>query len=112
MLLTIAWSNLDSVKWLTYDFIELIFWIQNGNINFFSILDLGVPTVIPFFFAFWCGYIMLHLGLSHLHFQAGKGRTGLMVCSYLVYTGMSAEEALQLYAHKRTTNNEGVSHIR
>ncbi|KAF4397603.1 hypothetical protein G4B88_027343 [Cannabis sativa] len=36
-------------------------------------------------------------------------RTGLMVCSYLVYSGMSAEEALQLYAHKRTTNNEGVS---
>ncbi|KAG4119370.1 hypothetical protein ERO13_D11G075400v2 [Gossypium hirsutum] len=41
--------------------------------------------------------------------MAGKGRTGLMVCAYLVYTGMSAEEALQLYAQKRTTNNEGVS---
>lgn len=33
-----------------------------------------------------------------------------MVCSYLVYTGMSAEEALRLYAEKRTTNNEGVSY--
>lgn len=44
--------------------------------------------------------------------QAGKGRTGLMVCAYLVYCGMSAEEALQLYAQQRTTNNEGVSHIR
>jgi len=41
--------------------------------------------------------------------QAGKGRTGLMVCTYLVYIGLSAEEALQLYAQKRTTNNEGVS---
>lgn len=41
--------------------------------------------------------------------QAGKGRTGLMVCAYLVYSGMSAEEALQLYAQRRTTNNEGVS---
>ncbi|KAF2283600.1 hypothetical protein GH714_012142 [Hevea brasiliensis] len=39
----------------------------------------------------------------------GKGRTGLMVCAYLVYSGMTAEEALQLYANKRTTNNEGVS---
>ncbi|KAJ4961894.1 hypothetical protein NE237_021804 [Protea cynaroides] len=44
-----------------------------------------------------------------IHCMAGKGRTGLMVCAYLVYSGMSAEEALQLYAHKRTTNNEGVS---
>ncbi len=44
--------------------------------------------------------------------QAGKGRTGLMVCAYLVYSGMSADEALQLYADMRTTNNEGVSHIR
>ncbi|KAL6990422.1 Phosphoric monoester hydrolase [Sarracenia purpurea var. burkii] len=41
--------------------------------------------------------------------MAGKGRTGLMVCAYLVYSGMSAEEALQVYAQKRTTNNEGVS---
>ncbi|KAJ0959858.1 hypothetical protein J5N97_000406 [Dioscorea zingiberensis] len=46
------------------------------------------------------------------HYKAGKGRTGLMVSAYLVYCGMSAEEALQLYAHRRTTNNEGVSHIR
>ncbi|XP_043723312.1 phosphatidylinositol 3,4,5-trisphosphate 3-phosphatase and protein-tyrosine-phosphatase PTEN1 [Telopea speciosissima] len=44
-----------------------------------------------------------------IHCMAGKGRTGLMLCAYLVYSGMSAEEAFQLYAHKRTTNNEGVS---
>ncbi|GAB4827339.1 Phosphatidylinositol 3,4,5-trisphosphate 3-phosphatase and protein-tyrosine-phosphatase pten1 [Ancistrocladus abbreviatus] len=44
-----------------------------------------------------------------VHCMAGKGRTGLLVCCYLVYCGMSAEEALQLYAHKRTTNNQGVS---
>ncbi|XP_009784409.1 phosphatidylinositol 3,4,5-trisphosphate 3-phosphatase and protein-tyrosine-phosphatase PTEN1 [Nicotiana sylvestris] len=47
--------------------------------------------------------------IAVIHCMAGKGRTGLMVCSYLVYTGMSAEEALRLYAEKRTTNNEGVS---
>lgn len=45
-------------------------------------------------------------------FQAGKGRTGLMVSAYLVYSGMTAEEALQLYANKRTTNNQGVSDIK
>ncbi|XVF14349.1 hypothetical protein REPUB_Repub09cG0051400 [Reevesia pubescens] len=47
--------------------------------------------------------------IAVIHCMAGKGRTGLMVCAYLVYTGMSAEEALQHYAQKRTTNNEGVS---
>ena len=44
--------------------------------------------------------------------QAGKGRTGLMVCAYLVYCGMSVEDALHLYAQRRTTNNEGVSRFR
>jgi hypothetical protein len=43
--------------------------------------------------------------------QAGKGRTGLMVCAYLIYTGMSVEDALQLYADRRTYNNEGVCHF-
>ncbi|KAJ8775260.1 hypothetical protein K2173_020264 [Erythroxylum novogranatense] len=47
--------------------------------------------------------------IAVIHCMAGKGRTGLMVCAYLVYTGMKAEEALQLYANKRTTNNQGVS---
>ncbi|KAG8659572.1 phosphatidylinositol 3,4,5-trisphosphate 3-phosphatase and protein-tyrosine-phosphatase PTEN1 [Manihot esculenta] len=47
--------------------------------------------------------------IAVVHCMAGKGRTGLMVCAYLVYSGMTADEALQLYANKRTTNNEGVS---
>lgn len=47
--------------------------------------------------------------IAVIHCMAGKGRTGLMVCAYLVYSGMSVEEALQLYATKRTTNNQGVS---
>nr|KYP64716.1 Phosphatidylinositol-3,4,5-trisphosphate 3-phosphatase and dual-specificity protein phosphatase PTEN [Cajanus cajan] len=50
--------------------------------------------------------------IAVIHCMAGKGRTGLMVCAYLTYCGMSAEEALQLYADRRTTNNEGVSYIR
>ncbi|KAL2523154.1 Calcium/lipid-binding (CaLB) phosphatase [Forsythia ovata] len=47
--------------------------------------------------------------IAVVHCMAGKGRTGLMVSSYLTYLGMSAEEAMQVYAEKRTTNNEGVS---
>ncbi|KAI3503277.1 hypothetical protein L1887_31717 [Cichorium endivia] len=44
-----------------------------------------------------------------IHCMAGKGRTGLMVSSYLVYSGLLAEDALQVYADKRTTNNLGVT---
>uniref|UniRef100_A0A0D6R3D3 Phosphatidylinositol-3,4,5-trisphosphate 3-phosphatase n=2 Tax=Araucaria cunninghamii TaxID=56994 RepID=A0A0D6R3D3_ARACU len=44
-----------------------------------------------------------------VHCMAGKGRTGLMVCAYLVYMGMQAEEALQLYADRRSYVNEGVT---
>ncbi|KAL3568030.1 hypothetical protein D5086_030681 [Populus alba] len=47
--------------------------------------------------------------IAVVHCMAGKGRTGLMVCAYLVYSGMTPEDALQLYANKRTTNNQGVS---
>lgn len=46
--------------------------------------------------------------IAVVHCMAGKGRTGLMVSCYLVYTGMSADKALHLYAERRTTNNEGV----
>ncbi|KAK9922314.1 hypothetical protein M0R45_030783 [Rubus argutus] len=49
------------------------------------------------------------VNIAVIHCMAGKGRTGLMVCAYLVYCGMSAEEALKMYAHRRTTNNEEVS---
>ncbi|GER45815.1 calcium/lipid-binding (CaLB) phosphatase [Striga asiatica] len=47
--------------------------------------------------------------IAVVHCMAGKGRTGLMVSCYLVYTGMSAERALHVFAERRTTNNEGVS---
>lgn len=57
-------------------------------------------------------YIVSHLYSLVLIMQAGKGRTGLMVSAYLTYCGMSSDEALQLYADRRTTNNEGVSCIR
>ncbi|XP_010528377.1 PREDICTED: phosphatidylinositol 3,4,5-trisphosphate 3-phosphatase and protein-tyrosine-phosphatase PTEN1 [Tarenaya hassleriana] len=47
--------------------------------------------------------------IAVIHCMAGKGRTGLMVSAYLVYSGMTAEEALEMYAQRRTTNNNGVS---
>ena len=39
----------------------------------------------------------------------GQGRTGLMISAYLVHTGMTAVDALNLFGAKRTANNKGVT---
>ena len=46
-----------------------------------------------------------------IHCKAGKGRTGLMLCCYLIYSGFvnNAEHALKYYGIMRTTNGKGVT---
>lgn len=46
-----------------------------------------------------------------VHCKAGKGRTGLMISCYLLYSGVceTPDDALSLFASKRTINGKGVT---
>ena len=64
----------------------------------------------------FCVDICLYLiknkdAVAAVHCKAGKGRTGVMICSYLVFSGLceNTEKALRYYARIRTKNNAGIT---
>jgi phosphatidylinositol-3,4,5-trisphosphate 3-phosphatase/dual-specificity protein phosphatase PTEN len=61
----------------------------------------------------FCVDIILYLiknqeGVASVHCKAGKGRTGVMICCYLVFSGLckNADEAFEHYAKSRTYNGK------
>ena len=64
----------------------------------------------------FCVDICLYLttnprGVAAIHCKAGKGRTGVMIVCYLIFSGLceNTDEALAHYARQRTLNNKGVT---
>ncbi|CAJ0928643.1 unnamed protein product, partial [Mesorhabditis belari] len=51
------------------------------------------------------------LNIVAVHCKAGKGRTGVMICAYLVYIGFypSPRQNMDYYSIVRTKNNKGVT---
>jgi len=49
--------------------------------------------------------------VAAVHCKAGKGRTGFLICCYLLYNGFSpnADHALRYFAVRRTKNAKGVT---
>ena len=64
----------------------------------------------------FCVDICLYLasnpkGVAAIHCKAGKGRTGVMIVCYLIFSCLckNSDEALIHYAKQRTINNKGVT---
>lgn len=64
----------------------------------------------------FCVDICLYLiknpeGIAAVHCKAGKGRTGVMICSYLIFSGLckNSVDAIEHYGRSRTYNNKGVT---
>ena len=87
---------------------------SNSYVGLFPATDHN-PCPIKLILEF-CIDICLYLlknpnGVAAVHCKAGKGRTGVMICSYLVFSHLceTSEKAFRYYARIRTKDNTGVT---
>jgi phosphatidylinositol-3,4,5-trisphosphate 3-phosphatase/dual-specificity protein phosphatase PTEN len=83
------------------------------KLAYFPMMDHN-PGPLPIIFKFAIDAI-LYLASDPentiaVHCKAGKGRTGLAICAFFIFTEAvtSAEEAVKLFNSRRTTNGKGL----
>jgi len=97
-----------------------IFYTNNNNnnnnfkVSLFPSLDHN-PCSVKLILEF-CIDIILFLtnnieSIAAVHCKAGKGRTGVMICSYLIFSNLceNSEQAIKYYGKMRTLNEKGVT---
>ena len=87
---------------------------SNSSVGLFPATDHN-PCPIKLILEF-CIDICLYLlknpnSVAAVHCKAGKGRTGVMICSYLIFSHLceTSEKAFRYYARIRTKDNTGVT---
>lgn len=98
-------QSIDLVIDLTCEFSESIEFIAVNEYLSFPILDAGVPDKKGFINLLI--YLRRFNGNVYIHCAQGSGRTGLVACGYLLFTGRSEtiEEAYQFVKSKRPSVN-------
>lgn len=89
----------------------------HGNVVRYPIKDHNVPQLYMMLTFSRNATVYLKPNLNNIiavHCKGGKGRTGCMICSYLLYSGVcvNAQEAFELYSSRRTDGtkvNQGIT---
>lgn len=88
--------------------------VFGGRVDSYPIMDHNVPSLelmVDFCERAYTWQNTHEQNVLVLHCKAGKGRTGIMLCAYLIYTGRcsSVEEAVCMYNQARTLDGDGLT---
>eukprot|EP01128_Nolandella_sp_AFSM9_P004304 TRINITY_DN1909_c0_g1_i1.p1 TRINITY_DN1909_c0_g1~~TRINITY_DN1909_c0_g1_i1.p1 ORF type:complete len:527 (-),score=187.76 TRINITY_DN1909_c0_g1_i1:214-1725(-) len=86
----------------------------HNRVSYYPFFDHNAPSVS--LIKECCEDVHEWLGANDKHVvgincKAGKGRTGLIICCYLIYSGKceTTDKALKMYGERRTKNGKGVT---